>query len=252
MVKNKKNIILVFAVLLVISIFVFSLFNNTTRDAEASNFAMGSPVTIKVYDEKDGDTLCASAIEKIKLLDNVYLSHNFQTSVISTLNRDGVCNTDQWFTQYLNECIELSDKCERFTLFSGELKDLWKIEDGGYVPSDKEIAQTLENLKKASIKIENNTVSINDGKIDLGALGKGTACDEAINYLKTHNVEKALVTVGGSEAIDIAMRATLDIGDEVIIPTPSFVCYEPLARMVGATPVILETYFENEFKNETK
>ena len=54
-----------------------------------------------------------------------------------------------------------------------------------------------------------------------------------------------IVTVGGSEAIDIAMRATLDIGDEVIIPTPSFVCYEPLAKMAGATPVILETYFED-------
>ena len=60
--------------------------------------------------------------------------------------------------------------------------------------------------------------------------------------------DEIIVTVGGSEAIDIAMRATLDIGDEVIIPTPSFVCYEPLAKMAGATPVILETYFENEFK----
>ena len=57
-----------------------------------------------------------------------------------------------------------------------------------------------------------------------------------------------IVTVGGSEAIDIAMRATLDIGDEVIIPTPSFVCYEPLAKMAGAVPVILETTFEDEFK----
>ena len=57
-----------------------------------------------------------------------------------------------------------------------------------------------------------------------------------------------IVTVGGSEAIDIAMRATRDMGDEVIIPTPSFVCYEPLARMAGAVPVILETTFEDEFK----
>jgi aminotransferase len=65
-------------------------------------------------------------------------------------------------------------------------------------------------------------------------------------------LSEIIVTVGGSEAIDIAMRATLDIGDEVIIPTPSFVCYEPLARMVGATPVILETYFENEFKIDPK
>lgn len=57
-----------------------------------------------------------------------------------------------------------------------------------------------------------------------------------------------IVTVGGSEAVDIAMRATLDLGDEVIIPTPSFVCYEPLAKMAGAKPVILETTFEDEFK----
>ena len=57
-----------------------------------------------------------------------------------------------------------------------------------------------------------------------------------------------IVTVGGSEAIDIAMRAILDIGDEVIIPTPSFVCYEPLTRMAGAVPVILETYMEDEFR----
>ena len=61
-------------------------------------------------------------------------------------------------------------------------------------------------------------------------------------------LSEIIVTVGGSEAIDIAMRATLDAGDEVIIPTPSFVCYGPLAAMTGATPVILETKFENEFK----
>lgn len=60
--------------------------------------------------------------------------------------------------------------------------------------------------------------------------------------------DEIIVTVGGSEAIDIAMRATLDIGDEVIIPTPSFVCYEPLAKMAGAVPIILETHFNDEFK----
>ena len=57
-----------------------------------------------------------------------------------------------------------------------------------------------------------------------------------------------LVTVGGSEAIDIAMRAVLCAGDEVIIPNPAFVCYEPLAKMTGATPVIVETRAEDKFK----
>ena len=57
-----------------------------------------------------------------------------------------------------------------------------------------------------------------------------------------------LITVGGSEAIDIAMRAMLDPGDEVIIPQPSFVCYAPCAVLANGTPVIIELKAENEFR----
>ncbi len=59
---------------------------------------------------------------------------------------------------------------------------------------------------------------------------------------------EVLVTVGGSEAIDAAMRALLEPGDEVIIPQPSYVCYEPICRLCGGTPVILATRAENDFK----
>ena len=59
---------------------------------------------------------------------------------------------------------------------------------------------------------------------------------------------EVIVTVGGSEAIDVAMRTLLQPGDEVIIPTPCFVCYEPLCKMTGATPVIVETRNEDKFK----
>lgn len=57
-----------------------------------------------------------------------------------------------------------------------------------------------------------------------------------------------IVTVGGSEAIDIAVRAIIESGDEVIIPQPSYVCYEPITRLAGGVPVIIETKAENEFK----
>ena len=60
--------------------------------------------------------------------------------------------------------------------------------------------------------------------------------------------KEIIVTEGGSEAIDITFRALLEPGDEVIIPLPAFVCYEPLARMAGGTPVIIETKEENNFK----
>ena len=57
-----------------------------------------------------------------------------------------------------------------------------------------------------------------------------------------------LVTVGGSEAIDACIRSVIAPGDEVIIPQPSFVCYEPITRLAGGVPVIIEMRAENDFK----
>lgn len=60
--------------------------------------------------------------------------------------------------------------------------------------------------------------------------------------------KEILVTVGGSEAIDLCIRAVVGPGDEVIIPQPSYVCYEPITRLAGGIPVIIETKAEDDFK----
>ncbi len=60
--------------------------------------------------------------------------------------------------------------------------------------------------------------------------------------------DEIFVTVGGSEAIDVTMRALLEPGDEVILPCPCFVCYEPIATMLGAKVVHINTKPENNFK----
>ena len=60
--------------------------------------------------------------------------------------------------------------------------------------------------------------------------------------------DEILVTVGGSEAIDMAVRAVINPGDEVIIPEPSYVCYQPIVRLAGGVPVIVNTTAENDFK----
>lgn len=57
-----------------------------------------------------------------------------------------------------------------------------------------------------------------------------------------------VVTVGGSEAIDLVIRALVDPGDEVLVVEPAFVCYEPLVRIAGGVPVIIETKAEDEFR----
>ena len=78
--------------------------------------------------------------------------------------------------------------------------------------------------------------------------------EEISKYLKRryqldYNAKtEMLVTVGGSEAIDIALRAMVDAGDEVLIPQPSYVSYEPCAVLAGAKPVIIELKHENQFR----
>lgn len=66
--------------------------------------------------------------------------------------------------------------------------------------------------------------------------------------LEYDDKNETMVTVGGSEAIDIAFRAMLDPGDEVLIPQPSYVSYLPCARLAGGTPVVIELKAEDEFK----
>ena len=60
--------------------------------------------------------------------------------------------------------------------------------------------------------------------------------------------ENVLVTVGGSEAIDLAIRALVQPGDEVIIPEPCFVCYEPITQLIGGVPVHIATRAEDQFR----
>ena len=78
--------------------------------------------------------------------------------------------------------------------------------------------------------------------------------DEICNYLKrrfevTYDPDtEVMVTVGGSEAIDVAMRAMLNPGDEVLIPQPSYVSYLPCVTLADGVPVIIELEEKDQFK----
>ena len=99
----------------------------------------------------------------------------------------------------------------------------------------------IESLEKGKTYYTSNA-----GTVDLR--------NEISSYLKrkfnlTYNpADEIFVTVGGSEALDVAMRALLEPGDEVILPCPCFVCYEPIATMLGAKVININTKPENNFK----
>ncbi|MDT3388752.1 MAG: aminotransferase class I/II-fold pyridoxal phosphate-dependent enzyme [Bacteroidota bacterium] len=147
----------------------------------------------------------------------------------------------------------------------------------------KPLSKTIENIKPSGIRKFFDIVSEMKDAISLGvgepdfetpwhireegiyALEKGKTFytsnaglknlrEEINNYLKrTQNISynplsEILVTVGGSEAIDIGLRAILNQGDEVIIPQPSYVSYEPCTLLAGGKPVIINLKAENEFR----
>lgn len=98
----------------------------------------------------------------------------------------------------------------------------------------------------ASLEQGKTYYTSNAGTIDLRrAIAEYLERRFALHY----NAEReVIVTVGGSEAIDLAFRALINPGDEVIIPTPSFVCYGPLAELCHGKPVYIETKAKDNFK----
>ncbi len=76
---------------------------------------------------------------------------------------------------------------------------------------------------------------------------------EASKYLKRrfnleYDASDIFITVGGSEAIDLTIRSIIDDGDEMLLPIPSFVCYDPICRLAGGKVVTIETKRENDFR----
>lgn len=109
--------------------------------------------------------------------------------------------------------------------------------------------QTPWQIRQAGIRsLENGRTKYtsNWGLIQLRAeIARYAKRKYNLNYDPEHEI---LVTVGGSEAIDMCVRAVVEPGDEVIIPQPSYVCYEPAVALCGGVPIIVETKAENEFK----
>lgn len=107
--------------------------------------------------------------------------------------------------------------------------------------------QTPWHVRQAGIE------SLENGKTKYTAnKGMEPLRKEICNYVKRRfNLEyspaETVVTVGGSEAIDLAVRALVNPGDEVLIPQPSFVCYEPITALAGGVPVTIELKAENNF-----
>lgn len=102
----------------------------------------------------------------------------------------------------------------------------------------------IRNEGIASLEAGKTRYTANKG---LEELRKEIAVYMKRRFNVSYTKDEVLVTVGGSEAIDLAVRAIVEPGDEVLIPQPSFVCYEPIVELASGVPVIIELSADNDF-----
>lgn len=104
-------------------------------------------------------------------------------------------------------------------------------------------------IRKAGIQSLEDSKTRYTSNRGLQTLRETIAAYMSRKYQLTYDpLTEILVTVGGSEAIDACIRAVVCPGEEVIIPQPSYVCYEPITQLAGGKPVVIETKAEDEFK----
>ena len=109
-----------------------------------------------------------------------------------------------------------------------DFKTPWSVRDAGI--RSLELGRTKYTANAGLKELRNEICSYLGRRFDL--------------HYKEENI---LVTVGGSEAIDLTIRALVQPGDEVIIPEPCFVCYEPITQLTGGVPVHIATHAEDQF-----
>ncbi len=131
----------------------------------------------------------------------------------------------------------------KFFDIAAEMKDVVSLTVG---EPDFVTPKHIRDVAIKSLEDGNTKYTSNSGMTELR--------QEIAKYLdrrfgtKYEALKEVIVTVGGSEAIDNAIRACVNPGDEVIIPLPAFVCYPPLVELAGGKPVIINTTVEDHFK----
>ncbi len=149
------------------------------------------------------------------------------------------------YSKYLNETIQnvKPSGIRRFFDIVNEMEDVISLSIG------EPDFRTPWHVRKAGIEsLENGKTWYTPNR------GFKTLCQEISSFVDrkynlTYNPDsEVIVTVGGSEALDIAIRCLVNPGEEVLVHQPSFVCYEPLTNMCGASAVVIDTKEENDFR----
>lgn len=203
--NNKKKIALTVVAVICVALLATLYFWNSDREkrysySEKNSVAMGTIISQKIYGDNS-----AKHIEKITALINGLdneISWRNENSAVAELNREKTV-TSASVASIIEKCLDVSKSCDGvFDITVAPVVKLWSIgEEGERIPSDEEIKKAMTYVDYKAIQISGNTVTLGDGvEIDLGAVGKGAACDNVMTYLKASDIKGAVISVGGSIA----------------------------------------------------
>lgn len=164
---------------------------------EKSFISMDTVITEKIYGESS-EAFIAPVSDIVTGLDET-ISRFKEGSAVYLFNEEGK-TSDEIVIEIISSVQKISEDSDgAFDITVGELSDLWSIgKEGEKIPTEKEIARVLRKVGYEGIRIENGTAYSGGGETDLGAVGKGYACDLIRSYLSSSGAKGAVISVGGS------------------------------------------------------
>ena len=205
--KNRTKVLKISLTVFVVCILVLSALFVSQRNrrfdfAEKNTIAMGTVLTQKVYSERAGQHI-NHITSLVDSLENV-ISKRIENSPVDLINK-GESVESSALAEILGNCISVTEKSGgAFDVTVGEVADLWSIgEEDERIPAADEISEAMQNVGSDGIIIKDDEISLGTScKIDLGAVGKGLACDYIMNYLRAaDDIDGAVVSVGGSNVV---------------------------------------------------
>ncbi len=202
--KENKWIVLV---LFVIILFIASrlMINKKVNESTSkTNYLMGTIVKLTIYDNLEDEEIFEKVFEKIRKIENK-MSLNIKSSETNKINNRAFSERMK-ISEEMNFVLEKSIEYSKlskgyFDVTIGSLVELWGIgSEDAKVPSNQEIEQAIANIDYKNIDLNKDGISLKKDNIliDLGAIAKGYAADQVADYLKTQNIEKAIIDIGGN------------------------------------------------------
>ncbi len=200
---NNKKLSVIFSVFIIVAFAVGAfVYNDRKADfdfAEKNTFAMGTIVSQKVY-AANGKAYTDSITQLIIDLENT-ISRKKESSPVSVLNETGEIESSE-IHDILLSCEEIKQQSGgAFDITVGKLSDEWGFDEEKHIVPEKEkIEKLVSDMQKATLSFDQGKVRFDgNASVDLGAVGKGLACDKAIAFCKAvKDCRGAIISVGGS------------------------------------------------------